>query len=281
MDRLLSGAAGTVEITNYDSSGALANAGTGGSPTAAVLDSAGVAIAGSPFTITPVSTGLYRITIPSTQAVLDTYDVTWTLPDSSTRTSRFEIVGSFLYTISAFRAFDVALANTTTYPSVTVRDIREVVEDRFARAGRVSFTRRGQRDYLDGDGSSVLFTSERRLRSVVSVKVDGTTLDLANLKSYITGKLVLTSGVFNSGTQNVEVLYQHGWEPPPAPVVNAGLVYGRELIVKGAFDDLARATSISTELGLMRISQPGEGRVGVPEIDAVLAEYGWRTPLVA
>lgn len=167
MDRLLSGAGGPVEITNYDSSGALANAGSGGSPTAVVLDSAGVAIAGSPFTITPVSTGLYRITIPATITTLDVYSVTWTLPDSSTRSSSFEIVGSFLYTIAAFRAFDTALANATTYPAATVRDIREVVEDRFARAGRVSFTRRGMRDYLDGDGSSVLFTSERRLRTVV------------------------------------------------------------------------------------------------------------------
>ena len=101
-----------------------------------------------------------------------------------------------------------------------------------------------------------------------------------SLKAYPTGRITLLAGAFNWGRQNVEVLYEHGFDPPPAPVVEAGKRYGRELIVKGAFDDMARATSIQTELGLMRISQAAQGKVGIPEVDAVLADYGYAGALV-
>jgi hypothetical protein len=279
MDRLLAAAGGTLDLANYDALGDLTDAG-GGNGTAAITDSAAVAVAGSPFTANHVSTGLYRVTLPTSLSTLDVYDVLWTMPDASLRSTRFELVGTFLFTIASLQAFDAELANETTYPPARVRDIRETVEDRFAQCARVSFTRRGMRDYLDGDSTCVLFTSWPQVRRVVSVKVDGVAQDVTNVKSYNTGRLELVSGVFPWGRRNIEVLYEHGYDPVPSPAAEAGKIYARELIVKGAFDDMARATSVQTELGLMRISQAAQGRVGVPEVDAVLADWGYAGALV-
>jgi hypothetical protein len=279
MDRLLAASGGTIDLANYDSNGDLADAG-GGDGIAAIVDSADVAVAGSPFVAARQSVGLYRISLPDTLSILDTYSVDWTMPDATHRATSFEIVGTFLYTVKGFQDFDAALANETTYPPSRDRDIREAVEDRFAQIAQVSFTRRGLREYLDGDGTTSLFTTWPQIRRIVSLKIDGTAQTLSNVKAYPTGRITLLAGAFNWGRQNVEVLYEHGFDPPPAPVVEAGKRYGRELIVKGAFDDMARATSIQTELGLMRISQAAQGKVGVPEVDAVLADYGYAGALV-
>jgi hypothetical protein len=279
VDRILAGTAGNVDLLNYDSNGDLADAG-GGNGTVAVTDSAGVAIAGSPFTATRQSVGLYRFQLPAAITTLDTYNAAWTMPDATTRASRFEVVGSFLYTVKQLQVFDTALANETTYPPSRVRDIREAVEDRFGTIAQVSFTRRGLREYLDGDGTPVLFATWPMVRRVVSLKIGGTTIDVANLKGYESGRLELTSGSFTWGRQNVEVLYEHGYDPPPAPVVEQGMVYGRELMVKGAFDDNARASSIQTELGLIRMTQATQGKVGIPSVDAVLADYGYTGALI-
>lgn len=280
MDRILAGSAGTIDLLNYDASGALADAG-GGNGSAAVTDSAGVAIAGSPFTATRVSVGLYRIQMAPGLTTLDTYDVAWTMPDTTTRASRFEVVGSFLFTIAALRAFDAELANATTYPAAAIRDVRETVEQRFARACGVSFTLRGRREVLDGTGTTSLWLGERLVNRAVACAIDGASVDVSGFAVYERGQVV-SSGGFSAGTRNVSILYEHGHNPPPLPIVDAGLRYARELIVKGAFDDLARATGIQTDVGFMRITQAGkEHPTGIPDIDVVLAAYNRRMPLIA
>jgi hypothetical protein len=275
VDRILAGTAGTVEVLNYDSDGPPANAGVGDG-SAAVTDSAGVAIAGSPFTATNVSTGLYRFQLPAALTTLDTYSVAWTMPDATTRASEFELVGSFIFTIASLRAFDTALANASTYPAAAIRDARELVEDRFERAAGVSFTLRGRREVIDGSGRSTLWLDERLISRLVHVKVSGTVQTGVTFDEH--GKL---TGSFPAGVRNVEVLYEHGHMPTPAPIHDAAKRYAREMLVKGAFDDLSRATGIQTELGFYRITQAGKERpTGIPDVDAVLAAYDRHMPNV-
>jgi hypothetical protein len=273
MDKLLKGAGGTLSLLTYDSTGALGDVnGTNAPDLVTVVDSSGTTVT----TPTGVrnSTGNYSAPIPVTYTTLDTFGVTWHWANNVSRTSGFEVVGGVLFSVAEFRAFDPALASGTTYPYQRVVDIRETVEERFSSCAGVSFTRRGQRDYLDGNGMSSILASWPRIARVVSVKIDGIAQTASDFKGYDTGRLEHTAGVFSSGFQNIEVLYEHGYDPPPFPIVEAAKRYGRELIVKGAFDDMSSATSIQTELGLMRISQPSEGKVGIPEVDAVLADYG-------
>lgn len=271
MDKLLSGAGGTITVSTYDSNGAVADVDATNAPTLTIRDSAGLTV------LTPAGTrtgaGAYSAVIPVTLTILDTYLVTWTWPNAATRLTAFEVVGSFLYSLAEFRAFDPELANATTYPPARVRDIRETVEERFAQTANVSFTRRGRRESRDGDGSELLVLYERQVLRIVSLSVAGTITTA--FEAYPDGRVVLTSGVFTSGLGNVDVLYEHGYDPPPAPVVEAAKRYGRELIVKGAFDDMARASEIQTELGVMRITHADSAGLGIPEIDSVLARYGY------
>lgn len=277
MDRLLAGAGGTLSLLAYDAAGALADVdGTNAPSSVSVQGSGGTEV------LTPAgsrsSAGTYATTIPVSLTTLDLYTVLWTWPSAATRTTQFEVAGSFLFSDAELRAWDPDLT-TAAYSAEKVRDARETAEDRFASVARWSFTRRGRREWLDGDGTEELFVAERKLASVTSVAIDGVALsapELAELEVYENGKIVRPSG-WTEGRRNVEILYAFGDLTPPAPVRDAGLRYARHLLAHGPFDDLDRATGLQTEAGFLRISQaaPG-GKVGIPDIDAVLADYGRR-----
>ncbi len=124
MDRILRGAGGTLTVTLYDSAGTPADAGAGNG-TAAITDTAGVAIAGSPFAAVhgAANSGQYTVTIPASLTVLDTYSVAWTFPDASTRATAFDLVGGFLFTIADLRGFDLAGLTSMLSVPLTWNDI--------------------------------------------------------------------------------------------------------------------------------------------------------------
>lgn len=276
MDRILRGPGATIELRNYDAGGNLANAGAGGTPTAAVVNSAGTAIAGSPLTITNPGTGRYTIAIPSTLAVLDTYTVTWTLPDTTQRITQFEVVGTFLFTQADLRALDAVLTNETTFPDEAVINARENAERRFEEAAEVSFTLRGTRVWLNGTGHEKLMAPHHELRRVVSGTIDGATLDTAGVNVYPHGLLERTAG-WTEGQRNVSLLLEHGYATVPEPVRRAGLLYARTVLLRSALEQSDRATAVFTDLGGYRLTLAGrDGPTGLPEVDAVLAQFGRR-----
>lgn len=287
MDRILSGRGGTLPITVYDSNGAPADAG-GGNGTAAVTDSAGVAVAGSPFTAVHGGTGVYTVTIPATLQVLDSYTVNWTFPDASTAETPFEIVGGFYFTIAELRATDPVLA---AYSADNCRAVRSAVEDRFEQRTEVAFVPRGQRQVVNGDGTYSIIITPRNyqgspLRSVVAVTVDGVALsapDIAVLKVTPYGLIQRPSGIWNVATTsnpwNISILYEHGESEPPAPVKAAALRYARHLAVPHAFDD-DRMISFQTDVGIVQQSVARAGKLGFPDIDSVLDAYASVNSLV-
>lgn len=285
MEKILAATGSTLDVLTYDASGALADAGSGNG-SAVVVDSAGAAIAGSPLSAVRVAVGTYRITLPEALDALDVYDVTTTMPDTTTRFSQFEMVGSFLFTIASLRAFDTELAVESRYSAARIRDVREIVDERFAEAANLSFTRRGRREVLDGDGSNTLYVGERSLLSVTSGAISDvalTTEELDDLAVYRFGKVVRRSASWTAGYRNVELLYEYGSKITPAPVAEAARKYARFLLVKGVFDDAERATGIQTELGFQRMTLAGrDGPTGLPDVDAVLAQFGRaRIPAIA
>lgn len=275
MDRLLGGAGGTLDIFNYDANGALADAGAGDG-SAQVRNSAAVLV--GTFPASNIDTGQYRIALPASLTALDVYDVVWTMPDTTTRETRFELVGSFAFTIASLRAFDAELADAVAYPAQAIRDVREQVEDRFAQAAKLSFTRRGRRETLDGTGREFLYVSEHRVNGVASAAIDDEAVDLANVVAYSRGKIVLSTGVWTWGLRNVDILYEHGYDTTPAPISDAARRYARYLIVEGVNKNDERITGISTDVGFQRFSLADKDHpTGIPDVDAVLADYGRRS----
>jgi len=105
---------------------------------------------------------------------------------------------------------------------------------------------------LDGDGTNELFIP-MPIISVESVTVDGETVDTGNVVVYNRGipddrekpMLVLTSGVFTRGNQNIEVAGLFGFVDgnlPPAPLMEAAyrLIYLMfEPLVDGSGDGVS------------------------------------------
>lgn len=282
MDRLLAGAGGTLSLLTYDTSGALADVDGANAPTVTIRDSAlpaGTLI--STIGGGRSSAGTYTCVVPVTYATLDTFTATWTWPSAAFRQTQFEVVGSFLFSDAQLRAFDPELI-AATYPAARVRDVREIVEDRFARACGVSFTRRGRREYLSGDGTSSLILDERMMQSLVSVKDAGSAIAATSFTLQPHGIIEYTGGLgsFGWGTRNIEVLYEHGFATPPSDVVDAGMRYARYILVPGANKNDERVTTIQYDTGFARLSVPGrDGFTGLPDVDAVLNRYNFRGAL--
>lgn len=287
MDRILRSSSATVQVTLYDENGDPANP-PGGTLTADVTDSGGTAISGSPFSVTnpPASIGVLKFTLPAPGiAVLDAYDVTWNIPDGSKRFTQFEVVGGFLFTIAELRAFDDELTDATAYPASAIVDVREQVEERLEgeEACGVAFVPRGAREVLDGSGEALLELAHLLPRTVLSAEIDGVALDaaaLADLRTHDWGAVSRkTLGAWTSGQANVEILYEHGFDRPPAPIVRAAKILAKKQLVDSPISEEERALSVTTELGTMRISTPGrDGPTGIPEVDAVIEQFGKRVP---
>ena len=286
MNHVLRAAAATVQLFTYDATGALAN-GTAGGMTADVKDSAGVAIAGSPFTITnpPAATGTYLLPLPAAQAAMDVYDVTWHLADGSARYTQFEMVGGFLFTIADLQAFDPVLAGST-YTPAKILAVRDAVEETFEheQVGRAAWRLRGSRDLLDGSGTDTVMLNHVEPRSVVAASVNGVALsstELADLRLYDTGKLTRDQlGAWGHGVNNISVFYVHGFASTPAAIHIAAMRFARYLLVESAFGIAERSTGVFTEGGTgYRLTIAGrDGWTGLPYVDSVLKQYSRRSP---
>lgn len=278
MDRILRGPGGTVELELFDTAGDPVDAGAGNG-TADVVDSNGVAIAGSPLTATHGSTGVYTIALPSTLTTLDVYDVTWNLPDSTTRTTQFELVGSFLFAQADLRALDSVLNDEATFPDAAIVKARQNAEERFEKAGNVSFTLRGGREYHDPTGTDTLLSRYEELRSLVACTIGGNAIAVSDVSVYPDGRLRYPAGwgLFNGTPRTIMTLVEHGYASVPEPVERAGLLYARTTLLRSALEQSDRATAVFTDLGGYRITLAGrDGPTGIPEVDAVLAQFGRR-----
>jgi hypothetical protein len=285
MDRILAGTGSKVRITNYDTNGDPADAG-GGNGTAVVTDSAGAAAPGSPYTAVRVSTGTYEVTLSATLTVLDVYDVDWTLPDTTHRSTQFELVRTFLFAVADLQALDSVLANETDFPIPTLVNARENAEQRFEEVADVSFTTRGARLRLDGNGrynrngDGFIGTGLQELQRVISCSVDGTALtgpQLAELVVYRHGTIIWPATRWVLGAGNISMLVEHGYSTVPEPVRRAGLLYARTVLIRSAMEQSDRATAVFTELGGYRLTLAGrDGPTGLPDVDAILAQFGRR-----
>jgi hypothetical protein len=143
---------------------------------------------------------------------------------------------------------------------------------------------RGARDVLDGSGTVTLELRRwpvKRVRAI-SIRTAGTQTWTAYTSDELTGVLVErhgliereTLGAFASGRRNVAVTYEHGLQPIPLDLREAGLRAARSLLVPSNIPD--RALFQTTELGQIRLAVADSERMhwfGIPTVDAVLQRY--------
>lgn len=279
MDQILRDSGGELTLSTYDAGGAPADVNGTEAPTLAVTDSGGTSVAG--FTPSRTGPGAYKATLPGNLEVLDSYDIVWSWTNGQSRRTQFELVGGFLYSIAELRADDPALADAVAYPAALIRDWRAAILERFTKVTRVSFVLRGRRAFLDGKGRSELLLPDIETQRVVSLKVDGVALsagNLAKVKVYPHGELLWDGGSFAAGFRNVEVLYEYGMVSTPEAVARVARRFARHLLLTAAPNSAAeeheRATAVFTDAGGYRLTIAGrDGPTGLPEVDAVLAQF--------
>ena len=285
MERLRLVTSGTyaLEVATPDENGTLYTSTTPW--TIAIKDGAGTAVLASTSATGKVSGILYTAAY-SVLAALDTYICTWTGKKSSDTKewqSIIEVCGGYLFEIAEMRAFDLAFTSATTYPDAKMRAARIAAEQRLERACRVAFVPRARRVTLAGGGTPDLFLPDNAVRRVMSLSVDGTAFsadELAALDVREWGRVTHGDGyAFDSGAV-VKVFYEHGMDYPDAPVVQAAMLLAREYLVRSALS--SRAISEATDVGFLRLSVAGPDRpTGLPEVDAVITDFGRRRPRLA
>lgn len=243
------------------------------------------------------ATGVYAYQLPSAVTTnLGVYEAraVYTIAgQSSSVTYEVETVGNYLFEINELRDFDVAII-AADYPAHKVREARDRATEVLERAAQVAFASRRKVDTLSGDNTTRLLLDDVKVTDLHSVTLYGEdngpdlpdevldAIEIADVEiDGDAGVLVRTDGIWPRGNRNVVVDYTHGYSFTPAPVKRAAMLLAVEHLVPSALP--LRATAQATDLGDFRISlaNPDAGRdTGIPEVDAVIATWGYRRPRV-
>jgi hypothetical protein len=295
VDRVLTGEPAALRLELVDSDGEPLVATEDG--LVSVLDGAGLAVVeDAPATLEPVeeegegegepagSSALLYTVDPEALTLLDTYTVVWTVTvgeEALAYLTQLEVCGGHLFTIAAFRAR--ASRETTSLTGALIRAARRIAEDRFEGHCHVAFVPRGARGELRGDGTTSLLLPHVALREIYALTIDGAPLsetELAALEPEEPGIVRRPRGLRWPRGAQIRCHYAHGYDGPSGDVSEAVLKLASEYAVP----DRAlppRATSLSTDVGVFRISTAGrEHPTGIPDVDAVIEKETRERPAV-
>lgn len=280
MTRFPLGRVSTLSFTVKDADGAATTVTP--VPQVTITDDAGTAVVSNQNTT--LSSGVYNYTLASAiRNELGVYEATYTYTQSGqsvTVSEKFEVVGNHLFEIADLRAFDEALADTTTYPSTALADARDSATERLENAADVAFTSRVTRQTLSGDNTTHLLLPHTDVFELLEVWIDNVQIDETDVFVRPEGVLVYDH-YWTYGLNNIEVRYRHGYEQTPTPVSRAAMMLAVEHAVVSALP--TRAMSQTTDVGDFRISiaNVDAGRdTGIPEVDAVISRFGRRRPVL-
>lgn len=283
----------TIEVRTYDGDLAAAT----GNVAVVVKDIDGTTVQSGNATASATA-GVYTYALTTTTtATLGTYTATATYTLSGVAQSReypIEVVGSYLFEIHELRAYDRSIAISADYTAEEIRVAREEATARLERAAQVVFSPRVKRVTLSGDGSDRLLLPDVMVTECVGASVyeeslgadtgdDFTATEVLDVEvDTDRGVLIRTDGQsWPAGFRNVVVDYEHGYPTVPAPVKKVAMLLAVESLVPSGLP--VRATSQATDIGDFRISLANldAGRpTGIPEVDAVMGEFGRRRPQV-
>jgi hypothetical protein len=268
-----------------------------GTPTYAIVDANGTAVASGNATIVGGSSGQVTAALAAqTQTRLLT--VTWTAVVGGSQRVEVdivEVVSGFFFDLAVGRASDSSLSDTAKYPTSALLAARTAVEEECEAICDRSWVPRYARVVLDGTGTPELVLKHpdpvrsicdvRTLRRIaVAPTLDGTFTDftagqLAAVAAADDGTLRRTDfGVFTEGFGNVVVEFEYGRSTPPSDLVDGGCLTrfrSRLNLHRSGIPD--RASSFTTaDGGTYRLTLPSAWRTGIPDVDAIYARYSRR-----
>lgn len=273
MDRVLVGTSAQLRAT-FTTDGSADSA--DGSVTVTVTNAIGTAIATAAST-TLVSTGVYGYTLsPITSPTLLTltWSGTWD-GVAQTQTTHAEVLGGRYCTLADIRALGPQFNDATQYSNAQLLAARDRAEVRFEELCGRSFVSRCRVETFTGDGRCHLRLARRHVSSVAQVTVDGTaTTDYELESAQLMPKLYRSQGW---GTADepavVRVVYVAGkTDAVPDDVRWAVLLLSGQYAQRQGVSDRAYGRAVDADGLSFTISSPGPGRVGIPEVDAIIAD---------
>lgn len=242
-------------------------------------------------TVTKTGTGVYTKTVVADAAGTWVYVWTGTGTAADIAPGYFDVspVTIPYVTLTQLRALP-NLADTTKFPNAKLVAATDWFETRFEDYTGVAWVPRtvvDERHQIASGGLLILDHMFPRTITAVRSYSDAATStaytagELADLHSDPSGVLRRRSlGHFTSGYGLVAVDYTHGWDSPPADVVEAA----KTAIRAHLLDDYQanRQYAVSTEAGIIRTSQPGpDAPFGLREVDVVANDRNHRHPACA
>lgn len=198
-----------------------------------------------------------------------------------------------IFSVAEARAFDkVQLTSATTFPDAIITAKEAAIRAKFERIIGVSLVPTTHTEYLDGDGTCVLYLGHHNpwaestprpveVTSITVIATDNTetaftVAELADLVCY-PYKLVRRSGYFEAGCRNIKVVYKTGYVTCPEDIKQAAL---QVLVLPQPDGIMPAAVSAYADQGddngikWTRVKDPDRGRwYGNELVDAVLREH--------
>lgn len=187
------------------------------------------------------------------------------------------VPGAHYLTIDELRATARELTDVGVFPVAKLETVRDAAEEDFEELCHRAFVPRIATCWRRG-GDDILLLPFRDLRTVESVTLGGTELDLSGVEVDPTIGGLRMPGGWPDGLLNIT--YTHGYDSPPAGVKRAVLLLAKEYALPSAIP--SRATVLTNDVGSYRISvaDKNTGRTGIPDVDAAIARYGLSMPVV-
>lgn len=280
MRYIATGRPASLRLTVRDEDGVAGDA--TGSVTVVIADDSGTTVQTT--TATDVGDGEYKLPLSSTvRNALGVYSAVWSYTvsgSSATVATIFEIVGDVLFDVADLRAYDTALEDDERYTAEMIRDARDAATERIENAAQVAFVQRARRVTLSGNGFTRLLLPDAEVTTLEEVWLDLVQEDETEIDLKTEG-IAIHPIAWTSGVNNVELRYVHGYKATPEPVRRAAMALAIEYLITSSMP--ARATAQSTDLGEFRITVANvdAGRdTGIPEVDAVIARFGRRRPVL-
>jgi hypothetical protein len=287
-EQILVGTAATITGRFYDQDGDLAE--PAGTVTVGVVDEAGATVVAAGTATTTGSTGVRTYTLSASATSEPRVLVASWTTGTVTVTTRVEVVGGFYASVRQVRDSDPVLDDPRKYSSAQIVVARRAVEREFEDYCGVAFVPRYRRVRLDGTGRYELVLPDAELRSVRSVREYDednvfeayTATELAAIPASRAGVAVRTDGeIFERGRSNIVVEYEHGYDRPPADVLEAFMLRVRDVLNRSNRGVPDRATTFTSDVGgtySLLVAGRGGSITGIPDVDVVLKRYARRIP---
>lgn len=275
--RVVQGSPGTIRWTYTNSDGEPVD--PSGTVTVGIVDEDGDEIVATSTATTNPEPGVYEYDVTAANtAALGQWTATFTNGTISADVI-VEVCGGRLINRAELDRFEPSVRAS----GATLRELILAAEVEVERICGRAFVPRWRRVTLDGTGRVDLPLPDSDIRSVSSITIAGTALDLVTAEVTVEGRTVRRgdNSAFTADFANIVATYTHGWDRPPHDLKRAIARRVRHFAHQSNTGVGDRAVSYTNEHGNYRLDDPAALATGIPWVDAIYDRYSTRRNLHA